>query len=94
MEDPTKMKILFGINLLQFQMIKTIVFELIHFSIILVLLALVQHQDLLDSPLLRFEQMQMNGNFLHPFLWTLGVYLIIGIFRLIIKGLMKFKNRK
>ena len=75
-------------------MIKKIVLELTHFTVILVLLALVQHQDLLVSPLVRFENMQTNGNYLHPFLWALGVYLIVSFFRLIIKGLMKFKNRK
>jgi len=88
------MKILFGINLIQFQMIKKILLELTHFTIILVLLALMQHQDLLDSPLIRLEQMQTDGNFLHPFLWAFGVYFIVLVFRLIVNSIMRVIRKR
>jgi len=75
-------------------MIKNILKEFTYYMVILVVLALMQHQDLLEHPLVRFEHMQENGNFLHPFIWSFGVYLIIGIFRLVIKGVLKLKNRR
>jgi len=74
-------------------MIKKIVLELTYFSIILVLLASLMHRDLLVSPLLRFEHMQANGNYLHPFIWSFLLYLIIAIFRVVVKKILKFKNR-
>lgn len=67
--------------------------ELLYFSAILVILAIMQHPDLLTAPLERLSQMNNNGNYLHPFFWSLIVYLSIGIFRLIIKFIKYLINR-
>ncbi len=75
-------------------MIKKILLELTHFIVILVLLALVQHPDLLTDPLVRFEQMLQAGNFIHPLLWAFGVYLIVGVFRLIVNGIMRVVRKR
>jgi len=79
--------------MLQFYMIKTLRTELIYFIAILVVLALVLHPDLLSTPLDRLELMKVRENYLHPFYWTLGVYLMIVVVRLIIKGFTYLKNK-
>jgi len=66
-------------------MIKKIKIELLYFTAILVVLALVQHSDLLTSPLTRLELMHNKGNYTHPLLWTSVVYLVLGAIRLIIE---------
>jgi hypothetical protein len=74
-------------------MIKVISTELAYFFTILVVLALLFHGDLLTSPLERLDRMGQMGNFAHPFIWSAGVYGLIGIVRLIIKGVHAIKNR-
>ncbi len=74
-------------------MIKILTKELLYFFAILIILALLQHSDLLNSPMTRFEQMQNNGNYLHPFLWSGGVYILFGIFRLAFKVVLYIKNK-
>lgn len=75
-------------------MIKKITTELIYFLAILLILSLLQHSDLVSSPLQRVDLMLEKGNFIHPLLWTSGVYILIGLIRLIIKYIMFLKNRK
>jgi len=75
-------------------MIKKITTELIYFLTILLVLSLLQHSDLLSSPLSRINLMAEKGNFIHPLLWTSGIYILIGFVRLIIKYIMFLKNRK
>lgn len=79
--------------MLQSYMIKMLSKETAYFFAILVVLALLQHPDLLHSPLLRIENFIHNGSYLHPFLWSLGLYLIIGFFRVTLKFLIGLKNR-
>ena len=79
--------------MIQFRMKKIISREIVYFVIILVVLALAMHPDFLHSPLARVEAIYEKGNFLHPLLWTSGLYLIIGFFRIIGKVLNKLKNR-
>lgn len=74
-------------------MIKKIKIELIYFSLILLGLAVLQHSDLLHSPIERINLMAEQGNYIHPLLWTFAVYIIIGLIRLIIKYLLYIKNR-
>ena len=74
-------------------MIKKIKIELLYFTLILILLALLQHADLLTSPMQRIDTMTQKGNFFHPLLWTSIVYLVVGLIRLIIKYLFYLKNR-
>jgi hypothetical protein len=35
-----------------------------------------------------------QGNFIHPFIWTFGIYILIGFIRLIIKYIIFLKNKK
>jgi len=67
--------------------------ELIYYTVILVVLALIMHPDLLSAPLERFELMNTRGNYIHPFYWSFGVYLIVVIVRLLIKGIGKLKDK-
>jgi hypothetical protein len=75
-------------------MMKKIKTELLYFMALLLILALMQHPDLLSSPLERINLMAEKGNFIHPFLWTSGVYLVVGLVRLIVKYALYLKNRK
>ena len=79
--------------MVQFCMIKTLTKETVYFFAILVVLALIQHPDFLHSPLIRVDNIMENKNFLHPFLWSLGLYLIIGIIRIILKFMLNLKKR-
>jgi len=74
-------------------MIKVISTELAYFFTILVVLALLFHGDLLTSPLERLDRMGQTGNYAHPFIWAAVVYFLIGIVRLIVKGVHAIKNR-
>ncbi len=75
-------------------MIKKIKKELIYFVSVLVVLALVQHSDLLTHPLSRFGFMLEKGNYFHPLVWASGVYLIVVAIRLIVKFVLFLKNKK
>jgi len=79
--------------MIQSLMIKTITKETLYFIIILSALALLQHPDLLSAPMTRIENIIQNGNYLHPLLWSLGLYLIIGILRIIFKSIVGLKKR-
>jgi len=74
-------------------MIKKIRLELLYYVAILLLLALVQHSDLLTAPLERFEQMQHNANYFHPLLYALVVYFVIACIRVIVKFILFLKNK-
>ncbi|DAB27388.1 MAG: hypothetical protein A2513_06090 [Sulfurimonas sp. RIFOXYD12_FULL_33_39] len=75
-------------------MIKIIKNELIYFLLILLLLALLQHSDLLHSPIARINLMSEKGNYLHPLIWASGLYIIVILVRLIIKYILYLKNKK
>lgn len=79
--------------MIQFYMIKKLRTELMYFFAILVVLALALHPDLLSTPLARLEHMQNRGNFLHPFAWSFGLYIIVLLIRLLIKGISYLKNK-
>jgi hypothetical protein len=74
-------------------MLKIIKTEIIYFVLILAVLAVLQHSDLLHSPLERMSLMSEKGNYFHPLLWTSAVYLVVGLIRLIVKFLLRLKNR-
>jgi len=74
-------------------MIKKIKIELIYFIAILLILAIIQHSDLLHSPLGRVSLMSEKGNYFHPFLCTFPIYAIVGLFRLLVNYLLRLKNR-
>lgn len=74
-------------------MIKKIKNELLLFTLLLIILAVLQHSDLLISPMDRINLMLDKENFSHPLLWTSILYFILGFIRLIIKYLFYLKNR-
>jgi len=74
-------------------MLKKIKIEFTYFTLILLVLAVLQHSDLLYSPLERVGLMTEKGNFLHPLLWTSVVYVVVSFLRLIVKYLLHLKNR-
>ncbi len=56
---------------------KRLLKEIIIFTVLLVILAVMQHSDLTSDPAARFETMATMGNYSHPFLWTAVVYLLL-----------------
>jgi len=68
--------------------------ELIFFTILLIILAFIQHSDLLTNPSDRIELMTQRENYLHPFLWVALIYIVLLVVRLILKFILKlFKKR-
>lgn len=74
-------------------MAKKLKIEIFYFTVILLVLAFMQHSDLLTSPAQRVELMAEKGNFLHPLLWAFSVYAVVGIIRLIVSYILNLKNR-
>ena len=74
-------------------MIKIIQRELLYFITLLVVLALLQHPDLLSSPMQRIDTMISYKNYFHPFGWTLALYSVIGVGRLIYLLIQKIKSK-
>ena len=54
----------------------------IYVTIVLVMMFLI-HPDLLSNPIQRLENMQSAGNYIHPILYTLLIYFVLWIFRVI-----------
>jgi len=75
-------------------MINKIKIELLYFFAILIILAIIQHSDLLSSPLTRAQLMIDKGNYLHPLLWTSVIYLVLGVLRVIAEFISAIINRK
>jgi hypothetical protein len=73
-------------------MIKKIKIELIYFCAILLILAALQHSDLLYSPMARITLMAEKENYFHPLLWTSVVYVVVGFFRLVVKLFRKIRG--
>lgn len=74
-------------------MIKKLRTELIYFFVILLILAVIQHSDLLSAPMARVDLMLEKQNYLHPLLWTMPAYIVVGIFRAIVRYILFLKNR-
>lgn len=68
--------------------------ELIFFTILLIILAFIQHSDLLTNPSERIELMSQIENYLHPFLWVALLYSVLLVFRLILKFILKLFTKK
>lgn len=75
-------------------MLKQIKIEILYFVAILLGLALMQHSDLLTSPLARVNLMIEKGNYLHPILWTSVLYIVIGFIRVIVGYIFKLRSKK
>jgi len=67
--------------------------ELLIYLAVLLLSALIIHPDLLSEPAVRFETMIARANYYHPLLFGLGVYLLIGAVRLLVKWIKKVIKR-
>lgn len=67
--------------------------ELLLYLGILLLSALAFHSDLLSNPTARLEMMSERANYYHPLVFGFGVYLVIGVFRLIVIGIGKIIKR-
>jgi len=72
---------------------KVLIREALIFSALLILLALSMHHDLLDNPLHRFVLLQERGNYLHPFVYTLLVFLILFLLRFVVKKITTFVSK-
>lgn len=67
--------------------------ELLIYLVIILLSALIMHPDLLSDPMARLETMAGRANYYHPLLFGLGIYLLIGAVRLIIKWISRVIKR-
>jgi len=68
--------------------------EILYYLLTLLILALMMHIDLLSNPLARLELMQEKENYLHPFLYSFIIYIIIFILRKIIDFIMGLFAKK
>jgi hypothetical protein len=74
--------------------------EIIIYFIILLILAFIQHTDLLTAPIERFQELPESGAYglgaAHPLIFALIGYFALGILRLLYKGIKKafFKEEK
>jgi hypothetical protein len=68
--------------------------EILYYLLTLIILALIMHIDLLNSPLARLELMQQKENYLHPFLYSFIIYSVIFILRKIIDFVMGLFEKK
>jgi len=70
--------------------------ELTIYVVLFVLLALLMHPDLLETPSSRFSLMLERENFYHPLLYSFILYVLLYIFRFISKKIVllfnKFRN--
>jgi hypothetical protein len=66
--------------------------EIAIYVILLIVLAFTMHPDLLSGE--RFELMGERGNYFHPLLYTLILYLILLVIRYIIKKISSLFRKK
>lgn len=64
------------------------------YTALLTLLIFLMHPDLLSEPTTRLGLMQEMGNYIHPLLYTLFVYLVLYFFRAIFGFVMKFFKKE
>ncbi|MEA3373017.1 MAG: hypothetical protein U9Q62_04925 [Campylobacterota bacterium] len=73
---------------------KTIMREVGIYAIMLIALALLMHPDLLSSPSDRLALMKEKGNHTHPVLYSLIIYGVIGVLRLLFGWIKKMFIKK
>ncbi len=73
---------------------KIILKEVVIYAIMLIVLALLMHPDLLSSPSERLALMQEKGNHTHPILYSLIIYAITGLLRLLVGWIKKLFKKK
>jgi hypothetical protein len=67
--------------------------EVVIYFVLLLFSALLIHSDLLTKPAVRLEMMSDRSNYYHPFVFGFILYLVVGIFRLIVVGIKKLIKR-
>jgi hypothetical protein len=67
--------------------------ELLIYIVVVILSALVFHSDLFSDPAARLEMMSDRANYYHPLIFGLGIYVLIGLVRLIVIGIGKIIKR-
>jgi hypothetical protein len=76
---------------------KVLIREVLIYSTLLILLALLMHPDMIQDPSQRFSLLQSRGNYLHLFIYTTIVFLIVYVFRYVTKKIVsivaKLRNR-
>lgn len=64
--------------------------EIYIFLTILILLAAIWHSDLLTDPMGRVDLMSQRGNYAHPFIWSISIYVIVLMVRVSVKKVIRF----
>jgi len=71
--------------------------ELIIFTVVLLLLALVQHPDILTSPIGRLKELPSSGAYglgaFHPIIFALAGYLAVLVLRGVYRGFVKILGK-
>lgn len=75
-------------------MIKILKKELLIYTALLILMIILIHPDLLTHPSMRLELMQEKGNYIHPFLYTIIIYIVLSVFRIAFVLIMKLFGKK
>lgn len=75
-------------------MINIIKKEFTIYTALLSILILLMHPDLLSNPTTRLGLMQDLGNYIHPLLYTLFVYLILYFVRFVFGFIWKLFKKK
>jgi len=68
--------------------------EVLIYIAMLLVLALVMHNDLVSDPSSRFQIMYEKGNYSHPFLYTFFVYSILFIVRKVLDFIIGLFEKK
>ncbi|WP_345969688.1 hypothetical protein WCX72_10280 [Sulfurimonas sp. HSL1-6] len=63
------------------------------FALLLIALSLLLHPDLLSDPGTRLSHMTGRGNYIHPLVYTLFVYLVVLLLRGVIRLFARFFRR-
>jgi len=67
--------------------------EIFIYIILFVVLAFLMHPDLLETPLERFSHMMERGNFFHPFIYSILLYIFLFILRFITRKTVFLFNK-
>jgi H+/Cl- antiporter ClcA len=73
---------------------KIVIREVVIYTTLLVILALVMHPDLLSSTSERFSSMQERRNYFHPFIYAFFIYLFLLLFRFVAKKIATLFRKK
>jgi hypothetical protein len=72
---------------------KIILKELAVYVALFLVFAAVMHPDLLSVPSERFMLMEQRQNYIHPFVYTILIYLVICVFRVVVRTIFLLFKR-